>query len=147
MTPFAKTLHKDSHVRRYEIRRDVNGWRVVEQEDSRVIRDAIYHDSFAFTLRKMHDVGFTHEGILVFEVPGVKDTIRIGAVARYYRGVGTGLERLETVGLLYYRPGSPWIGESGTPFFAGQFGTNPIDPMYQWAFNWVLVAGIDFRLF
>jgi hypothetical protein len=44
MTPFAKTLHKDSHVRRYEIRPDVNGWRVVEQEDSRVIRDAIYHD-------------------------------------------------------------------------------------------------------
>lgn len=110
-------------------------------------RDAIYHDTFAFTLRKMHDVGFTHEGILVFEVPGVKDTIRVGAVARYYRGVGTGLERLETVGLLYYRPGSPWIGESGTPFFAGQFGTNPIDPMYPWAFNWVLVAGIDFRLF
>ena len=44
MTPFAKTLQKDSHVRRYEIRTELNGWRVVEREDSRVIRDAVYHD-------------------------------------------------------------------------------------------------------
>ena len=109
-------------------------------------RDAIVHDTFAFTLRKMHDVGFTHEGILVFDVPGVKDTIRIGAVARHYRVQGTGLERLETVGLLYYRPGSPWIGDSGTPWFAGQFGTNPVDPMHPWDFNWVLALGLDFRL-
>jgi hypothetical protein len=44
MTPFAKTLQKDSHVRRYEILPDVNGWRVLEREDSRVIRDAVYSD-------------------------------------------------------------------------------------------------------
>jgi hypothetical protein len=44
MTPFAKTLQKDSHVRRYEILPDANGWRVLEREDSRVIRDAVYGD-------------------------------------------------------------------------------------------------------
>jgi hypothetical protein len=44
MTPFAKTLRKDSHVRRYEIRPEVGGWRVVELEDSKVIRDAVYND-------------------------------------------------------------------------------------------------------
>ncbi len=44
MTPFAKTLKKDSHVRRYEILPDANGWRVLEREDSRVIRDAVYND-------------------------------------------------------------------------------------------------------
>lgn len=44
MTPFAKTLKKDSHVRRYEILPDANGWRVLEREDSRVIRDAVYSD-------------------------------------------------------------------------------------------------------
>lgn len=108
--------------------------------------DTIYHDSLSFTLRKMRDAGFTHEGILVFEVPGIKDTIRIGAIARYYRVVGTGLDRLETVGLLYYKPGSPWVGETGTPWFAGQFGTNPIDPMHQWDFNWVLALGLDFQV-
>ena len=44
MTPFAKTLQKDSRVRRYEILPDANGWRVLEREDSRVIRDAVYSD-------------------------------------------------------------------------------------------------------
>ena len=44
MTPFAKTLRKDSHVRRYEILPDANGWRVVEHEDSRVVRDTLYDD-------------------------------------------------------------------------------------------------------
>jgi len=44
MTPFAKTLQKDSHVRRYEILPDANGWRVREREDSRVIREAVYSD-------------------------------------------------------------------------------------------------------
>jgi hypothetical protein len=44
MTPFAKTLQKDSRVRRYEILPDANGWRVLEREDSRVIREAVYND-------------------------------------------------------------------------------------------------------
>jgi hypothetical protein len=44
MTPFAKTLKKDSRVRRYEILPDANGWRVLEREDSRVIREAVYND-------------------------------------------------------------------------------------------------------
>lgn len=44
MTPFAKTLRKDSHVRHYEIRRDAHGWRVVEEADSRVVRDLVYDD-------------------------------------------------------------------------------------------------------
>ena len=44
MTPFAKTLKKDSRIRRYEILPDANGWRVLEREDSRVIRDAVYSD-------------------------------------------------------------------------------------------------------
>jgi hypothetical protein len=44
MTPFAKTLRKDAHVRRYEILPADNGWRVVEHEDSRVVRDSVYND-------------------------------------------------------------------------------------------------------
>ncbi|MGD9904952.1 MAG: hypothetical protein AB7U83_15915 [Vicinamibacterales bacterium] len=44
MTAFATTLKKDSHIRRYEILPDANGWRIVEQEDSRVIREAVYTD-------------------------------------------------------------------------------------------------------
>lgn len=108
--------------------------------------DAIYHDSFTFTLRKMRDMGMSHELVLVFDVPGVQDTIRFGAVGKYYRASGTGLERLETVGLLYYRPGKPWVGQSGTPWFAGQFGTNVIDPMHELDFSWVLAMGLDFRV-
>ena len=82
----------------------------------------------------------------LFDVPGVQDTIRFGAVGKYYRVSGTGLERLETVGLLYYRPGSPWIGQSGTPWFAAQLGTNVIDPLHELDFSWVLVLGLDFRV-
>ena len=44
MTPFQKTLRKDSHVRRYEIVPDANGWRVLEHEDNRVVRDTVYDD-------------------------------------------------------------------------------------------------------
>jgi hypothetical protein len=44
MTSFARTLHKDHHVRRYEILPDRHGWRVIEREDSRVLRDAVLSD-------------------------------------------------------------------------------------------------------
>jgi len=108
--------------------------------------DAIFHDSFTFTLRKMRDLGMSHELVVVFEVPGIRDTIRIGAVGKHYRPVSTGLERLEAVALLYYRPGRAWVGETGTPWFTGQFGTNLVDPMHQYDFSWILALGIDFRL-
>ena len=68
MMSFTKTLRKDAHTRRYQIRFDVAGWHVVEHADSRVVRDAVYTDwhrvervrrAFAVEMSSLRDEGWT----------------------------------------------------------------------------------------
>ena len=67
MTPFAKTLQKDSHTRRYDILPDAIGWRVLERVDSTVLRDNVVTDwhrverarrAFAIEMSSLRDEGW-----------------------------------------------------------------------------------------
>jgi hypothetical protein len=44
MTTYAHTLRKDGRTRQFEIRRDAEGWRVVDRADATVLREAHYSD-------------------------------------------------------------------------------------------------------
>lgn len=44
MTTYTHTLRKDDHTRHFEIRRDTDGWRVVDSTEAAVLRDAHYTD-------------------------------------------------------------------------------------------------------
>jgi hypothetical protein len=108
--------------------------------------EAIFHDNFTFTLRKMHDVGFIHEGIIAYTGSG-PDELLAGVTARYYRVSGTGLDSLFTGALAFVRPRWRFAGERLSLWGAAQAGTNPIDPMYQYALAWLLATGVDLKVF
>lgn len=44
MLTFEQTLRKNDHTRRFEILTEAQGWRVVEREDTTVLREALYTD-------------------------------------------------------------------------------------------------------
>lgn len=44
MTTYEQTLRKDGRTRRFSIRKDEGGWRVVDRADTTVLREACYHD-------------------------------------------------------------------------------------------------------
>jgi hypothetical protein len=109
--------------------------------------DDIYHDSFTFTLRKLRDRGFSHEGVVAVTVPGIPDEILAGVNARYAHVPSTELDSLYVGALFFIRPRWRFVGERLSLFASAQVGTNLIDPMYQYAVSWVLAAGVDFTLF
>jgi hypothetical protein len=107
---------------------------------------AIFHDNFTFTLRKMHDVGFVHEGVVAWAAEG-PDELLLGVTAKYYQISGTDLDTLFTGALVFFRPRWRFAGERLSLWGAAQAGTNPIDPMYENAFAWVLATGVDLKVF
>jgi hypothetical protein len=41
---FAKSIRKADHVRRYTIKATQTGWEVRQEQDSKIVRQACYHD-------------------------------------------------------------------------------------------------------
>lgn len=109
--------------------------------------DDLFNDTFTMTIKKLHDLGFGHELNVVYTVPGIPDEVLLGVTGRYYHVPSTHLDSLAVAGLFFVRP--RWrLADNRLSFFgAGQVGTNLIDPMYQYAFSWVLAVGADFQLF
>ena len=110
--------------------------------------DTIYHDTFTFTLRKLHDFSHAHELVVAYNAPiKAPGELLLGVTTRYQHVVGTGLSQLTMNALLFARyPKKIW-GNRVSPFAAANVGTNLIDPMWQYAFSWVLVLGADFNLY
>lgn len=111
-------------------------------------KDTVYHDTFTFTLRKLHDFSHAHELVVAYSAPmKAPGELLVGVTTRYYHVMGTGLDQLTMNALLFARyPKKIW-GERVSPFAAANVGTNLIDPMWQYAFAWLLVVGADFNLY
>jgi hypothetical protein len=108
---------------------------------------SVFHDTFTFTLRKLHDVSQTHELLVAYSVPTkAPGELLLGVSARYNRVFGTGLDQLSLVGVAFARLPRKIIREKVSPFAAVQAGTLLIDPMWQYAFSWVTVVGADINL-
>lgn len=108
--------------------------------------DDVFHDTFTFTLRKLCDHSFLHELLVVYEIPNIRDEVRLGVVGKYYRVAGTGLDNLNVSAVGFYRPRLAVFGERFSPWITAQLGTNLRDPMYPYAFAWVLALGLDLKL-
>jgi len=108
--------------------------------------DTVFHDTYTFSLRKLHDVGIYHEALVVYQAP-ISSELKAGVVWRDYRIFGTGLERMELYGLVFFRPPRTWWKGRWSPFAALQMGTNLRDPMHAFDFAWVSLVGIDFKVF
>jgi hypothetical protein len=107
----------------------------------------VFHDTFTFTLRKLHDVSQTHELVVGYAAPvPAPGELLLGVSARYNRVVGTGLDQLSLVGLAFGRLPRKFLRDKISPFAAIQAGTLLIDPMWQYAFSWVTVVGADITL-
>jgi hypothetical protein len=108
--------------------------------------DDVYHDTFTFTLRKLCDHGFLNELLVVYEIPNLRDEVRFGVVGKYFRVAGTGLDNLNVGAVGFYRPRLAVFGERFSPWITAQLGTNLRDPMYRYAFAWVVALGVDLKL-
>lgn len=107
----------------------------------------VFHDTFTFTLRKLHDVSQTHELVLGYAVPVQSPgELLLGISTRYNRVSGTGLDQLSMVGFAFGRLPRKFYRDKISPFAAVQAGTLLIDPMWQYAFSWVTVVGADITL-
>jgi hypothetical protein len=109
--------------------------------------NAVYHDTFTFTLRKLQDVSQTHELLLAYSAPIARPgELLLGVSGRYNRVAGTGLDQFSLMGLVFARLPRKILKQKVSPFAAIQFGTLLIDPMWQYAFSWVTVVGADINL-
>jgi hypothetical protein len=107
----------------------------------------VFHDTFTFTLRKLHDVSQTHELLVGYSAPiKAPGELLLGASARYNRVSGTGLDQLSLVAFAFGRLPRKFYRDKISPFAAVQAGTLLIDPMWQYAFSWVTVIGADINL-
>lgn len=107
----------------------------------------VFHDTFTFTLRKLHDVSQTHELVVGYAFPiRSPGELLLGVSARYNRVMGTGLDQLSLVALAFGRLPRRFLRDKVSPFAAVQAGTLLIDPMWQYAFSWVTVVGADITL-
>jgi hypothetical protein len=107
----------------------------------------VYHDSFTFTLRKLHDLSQTHELLLAYSAPiRAPGELLLGISGRYNRVSGTGLDQLSLMGVVFARLPRNIFRDKVSPFAAVQAGTLLIDPMWQYAFSWVTVIGADITL-
>lgn len=123
-------------------------WDYNDYHTGRYGPEAVFHDSVSFTLRKLRDTGVTHEAVVVYEVPGIPEQVRLGVVGRHYVPVGTGLVSQSVVGHFSIRAAPGWLGMSRNlaPWLIAQVGTNTIDPMHQSDLSMVLVAGMDIHI-
>ena len=112
----------------------------------------IFYDSLTFTLRELHDRSFLHELLVAYtterergqRLPG---EILAGVRGSYQTVSGTGLDNLAVNAVLLYRPKWEFFGDKWKPFFAVQLGTHLSDPMHEGDFAWLLVSGMNRRLF
>lgn len=108
----------------------------------------VYHDNFTFTLRKMRDFSHAHELLVAYTAPVPKPgELLLGVSGRYQRVLGTGLEQLSLNAVAFFRLPKKFSQDRISPFAIAQLGTNLIDPMWQYAFSWILVVGADFNLY
>lgn len=129
-------------VFQYNFMADFNFYRA-----PRASYNAVFHDTFTFTLRKLQDVSQTHELLVAYSAPvAAPGELLIGVSGRYNRVAGTGLDQFSLVGLVFAR--LPWkiLRQKVSPFAAVQAGTLLIDPMWQYAFSWVTVVGADINV-
>jgi hypothetical protein len=111
-------------------------------------KESVYHDNFSFTLRKLHDFDHAHELVVAYGVPvKAPGEMLFGVSSRYHRVLGTGLDQLAVNALFFLRFPRKFWGERMSPFAGGNVGTNLIDPMWRYAFSWILVVGADFNLY
>ncbi|MDC3986905.1 hypothetical protein [Polyangium jinanense] len=109
--------------------------------------DDVYHDNFTFTLRKLQDFSHAHEVLVAYTAPVPKPgELMLGLSGRYQRVLGTGLEQLTLHAVAFGRWPKKFLSDRMSPFAIAQLGTNLIDPMWQYAFSWILVVGADFNL-
>ena len=110
--------------------------------------DDVYHDNFTFTLRKLQDFSHAHELLVAYAAPVPKPSeLLLGLSGRYQRVLGTGLEQLSLNAVVFGRLPKKFASDRISPFAIAQVGTNLIDPMWQYAFSWILVVGADFNLY
>jgi len=110
--------------------------------------DAIYQDNFTFTLRRLHDFDHAHELLVAYNFPvKAPAEVLVGVSARYHKTLGTGLDQLSLNSLFFLRWPKKFWGERMSPFAGGNVGTHLIDPMWRYAFSWILVVGADFNLY
>jgi len=110
--------------------------------------DDVYHDNFTFTLRKLQDFSHAHEILVAYAAPVPKPgELLLGLSGRYQRVLGTGLEQLTLHAVAFGRWPKKFLSNRMSPFAIAQVGTNLIDPMWQYAFSWILVIGADFNLY
>jgi len=107
--------------------------------------DDVFHDTYSFTLRRMRDVGFFHEGVVAIDLPS-PGALLAGISAKYYAVSGTGLESLSLVGFAQYRTHATFFDGRLQPWGAVQAGSFLVDPMYRGAFSWVAAVGADMRV-
>ncbi|MBK9266936.1 MAG: hypothetical protein IPM54_45075 [Polyangiaceae bacterium] len=109
--------------------------------------NAVFHDTFTFTLRKLHDVSQTHELVVGYAAPvTLPGELLLGITGRYNRVFGTGLDQFSLVGFVFARLPRKLFKQKVSPFAAAQLGTLLVDPMWQYAFSWVTVVGADINL-
>ncbi len=110
--------------------------------------DDVYHDTFSFTLRRLQDFSHAHELLIAYSAPVPSPgELLLGVSTRYQKVLGTGLDQLTMHAVLFGRLPKKFWSERISPFAAAQAGTNLIDPMWQYAFSWILVVGADFNLY
>ena len=81
--------------------------------------DAVFHDSFTFTLRKMRDVGLVHELVLVYQMP-VPGDFKLGLNGKHYSILGTGLQSQNVSLFGFYKPAWGWVDGRLKPWVVGQ---------------------------
>jgi len=107
--------------------------------------DDVFHDTSAFTLRKVRDVLLMHEGLLAWQWTGVRDEVIVGAQVRQYRATSTGLDSLGVFGLVLVQRDGKLVRKSFAPFALAQAGSYLRDPMHRGDLSWVLVVGADWK--
>lgn len=111
-------------------------------------RSTVYHDTFTFTLRRLHDFAHAHELVVAYGAPlKAPGELLLGVTSRYQHVMGTGLDQLTLSALVFFRYPKKFWSSRLSPFAAGNAGTNLIDPMWQYAFSWILVVGADYNIY
>ena len=133
----------------YNFLADIN--RYGASDDGVNSEDDVYHDSFTFTLRQLHDRSFGHDVLVAYDAthqPGqlLPGDVTAGLRLSYNKVSGTGLENIGLNALLRYRPDLTWFDGTWQPWGVAQLGTHLRDPMHQYDVAWVVALGVDIRM-
>lgn len=113
--------------------------------------DDVYHDTYTFTLRQLHDRSFGHDVLIAYDAPREPGQLLPGEVLAglrlsYTKVSGTELDNVGLLAVLRYRPDVAWFGDRWKPWTIAQLGTHLSDPMHQYDFAWVLALGVDISM-